>query len=250
MLQTWRERREEPGTALLALLMLGLGLLLALVSLGSWASLFAQDLNPQPEESQDAVPFPKLVCFAEMHLKARNHGRTEQLQPTMKFAHDQDKMEHRQHVLGVCSEQAQLQGLGCEGFPPVSEHPHSGVDGTVSGWEEAKINSSNPLRYDCQTGQFMVTRAGLYYLYCQVHFDEGKAVYLKLDLLVDDTLALRCLEEFSATAASSPGPQLRLCQVSGLLRLRRGSSLRIRTLPQTQLKAAPFLTYFGLFQVH
>ncbi|KAB0365577.1 hypothetical protein FD754_009733 [Muntiacus muntjak] len=125
-----------------------------------------------------------------------------------------------------------------------------GVDGTVSGWEEAKINSSNPLRYDCQTGQFMVTLAGLYYLYCQVHFDEGKAVYLKLDLLVDDTLALRCLEEFSATAASSPGPQLRLCQVSGLLRLRRGSSLRIRTLPQTQLKAAPFLTYFGLFQVH
>lgn len=54
------------------------------------------------------------------------------------------------------------------GISPVSEHPHSGVDGTVSGWEEAKINSSNPLRYDCQTGQFMVTRAGLYYLYCQV----------------------------------------------------------------------------------
>jgi len=95
----------------------------------------------------------------------------------------------------------------------------------------------------------------------QVHFDEGKAVYLKLDLLVDDTLALRCLEDFSATAASSPGPQfclcqvsgllgLRLCQVSGLLRLRPGSSLWFRTLPQTQLKAAPFLTYFGRFQVH
>lgn len=84
----------------------------------------------------------------------------------------------------------------------------------------------------------------------QVHFDEGKAVYLKLDLLVDDMLALRCLEEFSATAASSLGPQLRLCQVSGLLPLRPGSSLRIRTLPWAHLKAAPFLTYFGLFQVH
>lgn len=84
----------------------------------------------------------------------------------------------------------------------------------------------------------------------QVHFDEGKAVYLKLDLLVDDVLALRCLEEFSATAASSLGPQLRLCQVSGLLPLRQGSSLRIRTLPWAHLKAAPFLTYFGLFQVH
>nr|XP_025861181.1 tumor necrosis factor ligand superfamily member 12 isoform X2 [Vulpes vulpes] len=126
----------------------------------------------------------------------------------------------------------------------------NGVDGTVSGWEEAKINSSNPLRYDRQSGEFIVTRAGLYYLYCQVHFDEGKAVYLKLDLLVDDALALRCLEEFSATAASSLGPQLRLCQVSGLLPLRPGSSLRIRTLPWAHLKAAPFLTYFGLFQVN
>ncbi|XP_012041055.2 tumor necrosis factor ligand superfamily member 12 isoform X3 [Ovis aries] len=226
-IQRRRERRGEPGTALLAPLVLGLGLvlaclglLLAVVSLGSRASLFAQqepsqrdlvaeedpdplDLNPQPEESQDAVPFLKLV-----RPRRNVHPR------------------------------------------PGQDGAQAGVDGTVSGWEEAKINSSNPLRYDCQTGQFMVTRAGLYYLYCQVHFDEGKAVYLKLDLLVDDTLALRCLEEFSATAASSPGPQLRLCQVSGLLRLRRGSSLRIRTLPQTQLKAAPFLTYFGLFQVH
>ncbi|KAF6097795.1 TNF superfamily member 12 [Phyllostomus discolor] len=137
-----------------------------------------------------------------------------------------------------------------KGLSPVFEHPRSGVDGTVSGWEEAKINSSNPLRYDRQSRGFIVTRAGLYYLYCQVHFDEGKAVYLKLDLLVDGTLALRCLEEFSATAASSPGSQLRFCQVSGLLPLRPGSSLRIRTLPWANLKAAPFLTYFGLFQVH
>uniref|UniRef100_A0A667HXE3 THD domain-containing protein n=1 Tax=Lynx canadensis TaxID=61383 RepID=A0A667HXE3_LYNCA len=122
--------------------------------------------------------------------------------------------------------------------------------GTVSGWEEAKINSSNPLRYDRQSGEFTVTRAGLYYLYSQVHFDEGKAVYLKLDLLVDDALALRCLEEFSATAASSPGSQVPPLHVSGLLPLRPGSSLRIRTLPWAHLKAAPFLTYFGLFQVH
>lgn len=55
-----------------------------------------------------------------------------------------------------------------KGLSPISEHPHSGVDGTVSGWEEAKINSSNPLRYDHQSGGFIVTRAGLYYLYCQV----------------------------------------------------------------------------------
>lgn len=55
-----------------------------------------------------------------------------------------------------------------KGLSLLFEHPHSGVDGTVSGWEEAKINSSNPLRYDRQSGGFIVTRAGLYYLYCQV----------------------------------------------------------------------------------
>ncbi|KAB1265417.1 Tumor necrosis factor ligand superfamily member 12 [Camelus dromedarius] len=229
--QKRRGRRGEPGTALLAPLVLGLGLalaclglLLAVVSLGSRASLSAQEPSQGElvaEEDQDPL-----------HLKAGNHGLAERLQPTLKFTHGRDRMEHRQ------------------GLSPVSEHPYSGVDGTVSGWEEAKINSSNPLRYDRQSGEFIVTRAGLYYLYCQVHFDEGKAVYLKLDLLVDDTLALRCLEEFSATAASSLGPQLRLCQVSGLLPLRPGSSLRIRTLPWAHLKAAPFLTYFGLFQVH
>ena len=47
MLQTRIERQAEPGTALLALLVLGLGLaclglLLAVVRLGSRASLFAQ----------------------------------------------------------------------------------------------------------------------------------------------------------------------------------------------------------------
>lgn len=50
----------------------------------------------------------------------------------------------------------------------ISEHLCSGVDGTVSGWEEARINSSSPLRYNRQIGEFIVTRAGLYYLYCQV----------------------------------------------------------------------------------
>ncbi|XP_070629114.1 tumor necrosis factor ligand superfamily member 12-like isoform X5 [Bos indicus] len=207
-IQRRRERRGEPGTALLAPLVLGLGLvlaclglLLAMVSLGSRASLFAQqepsqrdlvaeedpdplDLNPQPEESQDAVPFLKLV------RPRRNASKGQ-------------KPRARRAVAAHYEVRPR----------PGQDGAQAGVDGTV-------------------------------------HFDEGKAVYLKLDLLVDDTLALRCLEEFSATAASSPGPQLRLCQVSGLLRLRRGSSLRIRTLPQTQLKAAPFLTYFGLFQVH
>ncbi|XP_003791192.1 tumor necrosis factor ligand superfamily member 12 [Otolemur garnettii] len=243
--QRRRGRRGEPGTALLAPLVLGLGLalaclglLLAAVSLGSRASLFAQEpsqgelvaeedqdpleLNHQTEESQDPVPFLKRLVRPRRSAPKGRKTRARRVIAAHYEVHPR----------------------------PGQDRAQAGVDGTVSGWEETKINSSNPLRYNRHVGEFIVTRAGLYYLYCQVHFDEGKAVYLKLDLLVDDILALRCLEEFSATAASSPGPQLRLCQVSGLLPLRTGSSLRIRTLPWTHLKAAPFLTYFGLFQVH
>ncbi|XP_069338103.1 tumor necrosis factor ligand superfamily member 12 isoform X1 [Eulemur rufifrons] len=244
--QRRRGRRGEPGTALLAPLMLGLGLalaglglLLAAVSLGSRASLSAQqepsqgelvaeedqdplELNPQTEESRDPVPFLKRLVRPPRSAPKGRKTRARRAIAAHYEVHPR----------------------------PGQDGAQAGVDGTVSGWEEAKINSSSPLRYDRQVGEFIVTRAGLYYLYCQVHFDEGKAVYLKLDLLVDDMLALRCLEEFSATAASSLGPQLRLCQVSGLLPLRPGSSLRIRTLPWAHLKAAPFLTYFGLFQVH
>ncbi|XP_066120236.1 tumor necrosis factor ligand superfamily member 12 isoform X1 [Saccopteryx bilineata] len=244
--QRRRGRRGEPGTALLAWLMLGLGLalaclglLLAVVSLGSRASSSAQqepsqgelvveedqdplELSPQAEEGQGPVPFLKRLVRPR---RSASRGR---------------KTRARRAIAAHYEVHPQ----------PGQDGAQAGVDGTVSGWEEAKINSSNPLRYDRQSGGFIVTRAGLYYLYCQVHFDEGKAVYLKLDLLVDGTLALRCLEEFSATAASYLGPQLRLCQVSGLLPLRLGSSLRIRTLPWAHLKATPFLTYFGLFQVH
>ncbi|KAF6097803.1 TNF superfamily member 13 [Phyllostomus discolor] len=205
--QRQRGRRGEPGTALLAPLMLGLGLvlaclglLLAVVSLGSRASWSAQEpsqrelvaeedqdpleLSPLSEESQDPGPFLK-----QLVRRRRNAPR--------------DRKTRARRVIAAHYEVHPQ--LGQDGI-------QAGVDGTVSGWEEAKINSSNPLRYDRQSRGFIVTRAGLYYLYCQVHFDEGKAVYLKLDLLVDGTLALRCLEEFSATAASSPGSQLRFCQ--------------------------------------
>ncbi|XP_043438901.1 tumor necrosis factor ligand superfamily member 12-like isoform X1 [Prionailurus bengalensis] len=236
----------EPGTALLAPLALGLGLalaclglLLAAVSLGrrppppaqqepSQGELVAEEdpdppeLNLQLEESRDAGPFLKRLARPRRSAPKGRKARARRVIAAHYEVHPR----------------------------PGQDGAQAGVDGTVSGWEEAKINSSNPLRYDRQSGEFTVTRAGLYYLYSQVHFDEGKAVYLKLDLLVDDALALRCLEEFSATAASSPGSQVRLCHVSGLLPLRPGSSLRIRTLPWAHLKAAPFLTYFGLFQVH
>ncbi|KAB0401782.1 hypothetical protein E2I00_019995, partial [Balaenoptera physalus] len=121
------------------------------------------DLNPQTEERQDTLPFLKLVRPRRSAPKGR-------------------KPRARRAIAAHYEVHPRLGQDGAQ----------AGVDGTVSGWEEAKINSSNPLRYDRQSGQFMV---------------------------------------------------------SGLLPLRPGSSLRIRTLPWAHLKAAPFLTYFGLFQL-
>ncbi|XP_031821301.1 tumor necrosis factor ligand superfamily member 12-like isoform X2 [Sarcophilus harrisii] len=227
--QRRKGRRGVLGTALLPTLVLALGLslacfglLLMVISLGTQASPFSQDPAQQDrEEEKEAEAVMQMI------------SQSQNLAPILK----------RRVRLSRAVKGSKFRTR------KVNAAHYEGMDGTVSGWEEAKINSTSPLRYDAKSAEFTVTRAGLYYLYCQVHFDEGKAVYLKLDLLVDGSLALRCLEEFSATVASSPGPQLRLCQVSGLLLLRPGVSLKIRTLPSAHLKAAPFLTYFGLFQV-
>ncbi|KAI5759094.1 TNFSF12-TNFSF13 [Gulo gulo luscus] len=160
--QRRRGRRGEPGTALLAPLALGLGLalaclglLLAAASLGSRAPPPAQEpsqgelvaeedpdppeLNPQREESQDPGPFLKRLVRPR---RSAPKGR---------------KTRGRRAV-----------AAHYEVHPrPGQDGAQAGVDGTVSGWEEARINSSNPLRYDRQSGEFLVVRAGLYYLYCQ-----------------------------------------------------------------------------------
>ncbi|EHH57678.1 hypothetical protein EGM_07366, partial [Macaca fascicularis] len=130
-------------------------LLLAVVSLGSRASLSAQEpaqeelvaeedqdpseLNPQAEESRDPVPFlNRLVRPRRSAPKGR-------------------KTRARRAI-----------AAHYEVHPrPGQDGAQAGVDGTVSGWEEARINSSSPLRYNRQIGEFIVTRAGLYYLYCQ-----------------------------------------------------------------------------------
>ncbi|XP_042638401.1 tumor necrosis factor ligand superfamily member 12 [Orycteropus afer afer] len=157
-----RGRRGAPGTALLAPLALGLGLtlaclglLLAAVGLGSRAAPSAQEpsqgelvaeedqdppeLNPQGQGSQGPASF--LNRLARPRRSAAK-GR---------------KTRGRRAI-----------AAHYEVHPrPGQDGAQAGVDGTVSGWEEAKINSSNPLRYDRQRGEFTVTRAGLYYLYCQ-----------------------------------------------------------------------------------
>uniref|UniRef100_A0A8C5M0I7 TNF superfamily member 12 n=1 Tax=Leptobrachium leishanense TaxID=445787 RepID=A0A8C5M0I7_9ANUR len=122
-------------------------------------------------------------------------------------------------------------------------------NGTVRNWVEVPLNASSPVHYDSRRGEFIVDHRGLYYLYCQVQFID-RIVYIKLDLLLDGALIFRCLQEFSATAASIRGPERKTCGVSGLLTLRPGSSLQIRTLPEVGIRAEHFLTYFGLFQVH
>ncbi|CAM4641952.1 unnamed protein product [Lepidochelys kempii] len=136
------------------------------------------------------------------------------------------------------------------GFPENPAGIYSGPDGTIEGWEETPLNATSPLRYNLASGEFAVLRRGLYYLYCQVHFNEGRTVYMKLDVVVDGVLALRCLEQFPPTSAGPQDPELRVCQVSGLLLLQPPSALRIRTIPGVRLKAEHYLTFFGLFQVH
>ncbi|KAL7982999.1 hypothetical protein Chor_013605 [Crotalus horridus] len=124
------------------------------------------------------------------------------------------------------------------------------ANGTIRGWAEAKLNATNPLRYDNSRGEFTVVKRGLYYLYCQVHFNEGKTVYMKLDVMLSGQLALRCLEQFPPTSSGPQEAELHVCQVSGLLLLRPEASIRLRTIPEVRLKADRYLTYFGLFQVH
>nr|DBA29869.1 TPA: hypothetical protein GDO54_005921 [Pyxicephalus adspersus] len=123
-------------------------------------------------------------------------------------------------------------------------------DGSILYWSEVPRNSTSPLKYDDGNGEFTVTHKGLYYLYCQVHFNEDRSSYIKLDLFLDNNLIFRCLQEFSATVASIGDPKRKTCSVSGLVIVTPGSLLRIRTLPRAVVKVEPYLTYFGLFQVH
>ncbi|XP_044132891.1 tumor necrosis factor ligand superfamily member 12 [Bufo gargarizans] len=135
-------------------------------------------------------------------------------------------------------------------LPKGGQQMNADDNGTILHWSEVPRNSTSPVRYDDGKGEFMVNVKGLFYLYCQVHFNEDRSSYIKLDLLLDGNLIFRCLQEFSATAASIRDPKLKTCSVSGLVVLRPGHTLRIKTLPKVSLKVEHFLTYFGLFQVH
>ncbi|KAJ1080307.1 hypothetical protein NDU88_000526 [Pleurodeles waltl] len=131
--------------------------------------------------------------------------------------------------------------------PPQAQADGHGI---IKDWVEVKMNSTNPLSYNNENGEFKVTRRGLYYLYCQVHFNEGKSIYVKLDISLDGEVAFRCLEEYSTTAASIQEAEVKVCQVSGLVLLQPNSAILIKTVKDVSLKTDRYLTYFGLFQVH
>jgi len=45
-----------------------------------------------------------------------------------------------------------------------------GEGGVIKGWEERTLNMSKAVRYNKEQGTFIVERAGVYFLFCQVSF--------------------------------------------------------------------------------
>uniref|UniRef100_A0A803T6P8 TNF superfamily member 12 n=1 Tax=Anolis carolinensis TaxID=28377 RepID=A0A803T6P8_ANOCA len=230
-----RQRRSRDPPARLVLLALALAsgsaLLLASLSLllAAWPRSGARLLQHQ----DPAAPVPQVAVSTGWN--------------------SQGKFLHHLAQQGALRQRRQA-GKGKRSRPrrpsAVSAAHYEDANGTIHGWAEAKLNTTSPLRYDRGRREFTVVKRGLYYLYCQVHFNEGKTIYMKLDVMLDGELALRCLEQFPPTSSGPQEPELKVCQVSGLVLLTPGESIRLRTIPKVRLKAERYLTYFGLFQVH
>uniref|UniRef100_A0AAX7U169 THD domain-containing protein n=1 Tax=Astatotilapia calliptera TaxID=8154 RepID=A0AAX7U169_ASTCA len=133
-----------------------------------------------------------------------------------------------------------------------------GEGGVIKGWEERTLNMSKAVRYNKEQGTFTVEKAGVYFLFCQVLFNEQQSQYVKLDVV---TLGLRaqklqCMEGYGTTPSAGPHPFhfLKPCQVSGLLRLDKGTELQAITGPSFRLhsvgnpSASPHV--FSIFKVN
>uniref|UniRef100_A0A3Q4FYP1 TNF superfamily member 12 n=1 Tax=Neolamprologus brichardi TaxID=32507 RepID=A0A3Q4FYP1_NEOBR len=133
-----------------------------------------------------------------------------------------------------------------------------GDGGVIKGWEERTLNMSKAVRYNKEQGTFTVEKAGVYFLFCQVLFNEQQSQYVKLDVV---TLGLRaqklqCMEGYGTTPSAGPHPFhfLKPCQVSGLLRLDKGTELQAITGPSFRLhsvgnpSASPHV--FSIFKVN
>ncbi|XP_051994488.1 tumor necrosis factor ligand superfamily member 12-like [Xyrauchen texanus] len=126
-----------------------------------------------------------------------------------------------------------------------------GNEGVIKGWTEEHLNMSRAVRYNPDTGTFKVERSGVYFLYCQVHFNENQSQYVKLEVSVSKGPLLQCMEGYGTTPASGSHKFhfLKPCQVSGLLRLNKGAELKAVTGGSFSLQVSG-KHYFGLFKVN
>uniref|UniRef100_A0A3Q3KUA2 TNF superfamily member 12 n=1 Tax=Mastacembelus armatus TaxID=205130 RepID=A0A3Q3KUA2_9TELE len=110
---------------------------------------------------------------------------------------------------------------------------HFEKGGVIKGWEERMLNMSKAVRYNKEQGTFTVERAGVYFLFCQVLFNEQQTPYVKLDVVTSGQRPqkLQCIEGYATTPSAGPHSFhfVKSCQVSGLLRLDRGTELQAIT---------------------
>uniref|UniRef100_A0A671NIE1 Tumor necrosis factor ligand superfamily member 12-like n=1 Tax=Sinocyclocheilus anshuiensis TaxID=1608454 RepID=A0A671NIE1_9TELE len=125
------------------------------------------------------------------------------------------------------------------------------IEGVIKGWTEEQLNMSRAVHYNPETGTFKVERSGVYFLYCQVHFNENQSQYVKLEVSVPKGPLLQCIEGYGTTPASGSHKFhfLKPCQVSGLLRLNKGAELKAVTGGSFSLQMSG-KHYFGLFKVN
>ncbi|PWA28866.1 hypothetical protein CCH79_00012913 [Gambusia affinis] len=144
------------------------------------------------------------------------------------------------------------QGARCEGGTGM-EGKRLGEGGVIKGWEERTLNMSKAVRYNKEEGTFTVERAGVYFLFCQVLFNEQQSQYVKLDVETNGLRPqkLQCMEGYGTTPSAGPHSFhfVKPCQVSGLLRLERGTELLARTGPSFSLH--PVANHvFSIFKVN
>uniref|UniRef100_A0A3Q2XUM1 TNF superfamily member 12 n=1 Tax=Hippocampus comes TaxID=109280 RepID=A0A3Q2XUM1_HIPCM len=133
-----------------------------------------------------------------------------------------------------------------------------GQGGVIKGWEERMLNMSKAVSYNKEEGTFVVEKPGVYFLFCQVLFNEQESQYVKLDVVTGGQRPqkLQCMEGYGTTPSAGPHPShfLKPCQVSGLLRLDKGTQLHAVTGPSFRLhtvgnpSASPHV--FSIFKVN
>ncbi|KAM7366332.1 hypothetical protein PAMP_015781 [Pampus punctatissimus] len=139
-----------------------------------------------------------------------------------------------------------------------ASHFEMGEGGVIKGWEERMLNMSKAVMYNKEEGTFTVKKEGVYFLFCQVLFNEQESQYVKLDVVTNGKKPqkLQCMEGYGTTPSAGPHPFhfLKPCQVSGLLQLDKGTELHAITGPSFRLhsvgnpSASPHV--FSIFKVN